>query len=82
MSTAQDTIVDPVLEKIRVVIRDNFSDVTGDIRPTDRLTDDLGIDSLSLVDILFKVEKEFGISIDDGDIEKITSVQDILDLIA
>ncbi|WP_117213441.1 acyl carrier protein [Allorhizocola rhizosphaerae] len=79
---AQDTIVNPALEKVRVIIRENFSEVEGDITPLDRLSADLGIDSLSLVDILFKVEKEFGVAIDDSDIEKIESVQDILDLVA
>jgi acyl carrier protein len=41
--------------------------------------DELGVDSIGMLDLLLKFEDEFNISIPDQDAEKITRVQDIID---
>ncbi len=42
------------------------------------LKDDLGADSLSLVELTLALEEEFGIDIDDKDAERIRTVQDAI----
>ena len=42
---------------------------------------DLGIDSLDLVDLVFELEEEIGVEFQDDELLKITTVQDLLDLI-
>lgn len=43
--------------------------------------DDLGADSLDIVELVMAIEKEFGIEIPDEDAEKIGTVQDAIDYI-
>jgi len=42
---------------------------------------DLGADSLDMVDIIMKVEEEFGIEINDEDAEGLHNVQDVIDYV-
>ncbi|MCG8914480.1 acyl carrier protein [Actinokineospora sp. PR83] len=44
--------------------------------------DDLGVDSLSLVDLLFKLERTFDVSIPDEALPGITTVGDLVDYVA
>jgi acyl carrier protein len=44
--------------------------------------DDLGADSLDIVELVMAIEKEFNIEIPDEDAEKISTVQDAIDYIA
>ena len=41
--------------------------------------DELGIDSLSLVDLLFELEREFGVEIADEDVPDIRTIGDLVD---
>ncbi len=49
-----------------------------------RLKEDLGVDSLRLVEVLVALEEEFGITLEEGDLdpEAITKVGDLYALIA
>jgi len=42
---------------------------------------DLGIDSLDLVDLVFELEEELGVTFDDDELLELKTVQDLLDLI-
>ena len=42
---------------------------------------DLGADSLDLVEIIMKIEEEFGIEINDEVVEKLQNVQDLINYI-
>jgi acyl carrier protein len=44
--------------------------------------DDLGADSLDLVELIMAMEEEFGIEISDEDAEKIQTVQDVVNYIS
>ena len=46
-----------------------------------KIADDLGADSLDLVDLLMSVEDEFGIEIPDEDVENIQTIGDIVEYI-
>ena len=43
--------------------------------------DDLGADSLDIVELIMALEEEFGIEIPDSDAEKVTTVEDVVNYI-
>ncbi len=49
--------------------------------PKASFVDDLGADSLDLVELIMAMEEEFDIEIPDEDAEKITTVQDAIDYV-
>ncbi|THB79798.1 MAG: acyl carrier protein [Desulfobulbaceae bacterium] len=49
--------------------------------PNASFVDDLGADSLDLVELIMAMEEEFDIEIPDEDAEKITTVQDAVDYV-
>jgi acyl carrier protein len=51
------------------------------VTPQSRLLEDLEIDSARLVDLVLSLEDEFAISIEDDAIEKIKTVQDLMNLV-
>jgi acyl carrier protein len=77
MSTTNTTTT---LDAVNEIVLEIVPELGAPVGPADRISD-LGVDSLSFVDILFKIEKVFGISIGDGELERIESVQDIMNLI-
>ncbi len=52
-----------------------------DIKAESKFVDDLGADSLDLVELIMALEDKFEIEISDEDAEKIVSVKDALDFI-
>ena len=70
-----------VLEKIKVILAEQF-DVEEDTLKNDTdLQDDLGADSLDVVDLLMSIEDEFEIEIPDEEIENIRTVGDLVNYI-
>ncbi|WP_280525482.1 acyl carrier protein [Campylobacter canadensis] len=51
------------------------------IKPESKISEDLGADSLDVVELILGIEEEFQISIPDEDAQKISTVQDIVDYI-
>lgn len=51
-----------------------------EFEPTHRLQEDLGCDSLDVIELTMAVEEEFGIWIDDEEGEALRTVQDVVDL--
>ena len=51
------------------------------IKPEAKLIDDLGADSLTAVEIVMELEKELGVDIDDSEVEKIVTVQDVINIV-
>ena len=43
--------------------------------------DDLGADSLTAVEIVMELEKKLDISIDDSEVDKIVTIQDIINIV-
>ena len=66
-----------VQSRIKQIIIDELGvDDEAQITPTAYFIDDLGADSLDLVELVMRFEEEFGIEIPDEDAEKIQSVGD------
>lgn len=72
---------DAILEKVKGVIVDQLG-VEADVIALDTsLLDDLGADSLDIVEIIMALEVEFDMQIPDTEAEKISTVGDIIEYI-
>lgn len=70
-----------VLEKLKSILSDQFDVEEDSITTETSLADDLGADSLDVVDLLMSIEDEFEIEIPDGDVESIKTVGAIVEYI-
>lgn len=65
-----------ILDKVREVIVDQLNADADDVTEDASFIDDLGADSLDIVELVMALEEEFGISIPDEEAENIKSVGD------
>ena len=65
-----------VQEKIKQIIVDELGVDEAEVTENARFIEDLGADSLDLVELVMRFEEEFDIEIPDEDSEKIQSVRD------
>lgn len=70
-----------MLEKVSKVLVDAINVDESLIKPEASLKDDLGIDSLAAVELAMELESEFGVRIEDEELEDLKTVQDILDVL-
>lgn len=69
------------IEKVTEIIANQLSVEKGKITETTNIAEDLGADSLDLVEILMSLEDEFGVSIPDEAIPEIKTIKDVVDFI-
>ncbi len=65
-----------IVEKVKELISDNLGTDTDEITLQAAFIDDLGADSLDIVELVMAIEKEFDIEIPDEDAEHISTVED------
>jgi len=70
-----------VAEKVKSIIVEQLGVDQEEVTPAASFTDDLGADSLDIVELVMAFEEEFGIEIPDEDAENITTVQDAINYI-
>ncbi|RLA93033.1 MAG: acyl carrier protein [Deltaproteobacteria bacterium] len=68
-------------QKVKQIIMEQLGVSEDEVKPEASFVDDLGADSLDLVELVMALEEEFGQEIPDEDAEKITTVQDAIDYI-
>ncbi len=68
-------------DKVREIIAEKLSVDLAEVIPEASFVDDLGADSLDLVELIMTMEEEFDIDISDEDAEKLESVKDAIDFI-
>lgn len=68
--------INDIKTKIKEIICEQLSVSEEDVVPEASFVDDLGADSLDLVEMIMALEEAFDISIADEDAEKIKTVQD------
>jgi acyl carrier protein len=71
-------------ERIKAVVTEfvqGLPDTTGEVS-TLASFEDLGVDSMSTMDLLFKVEKEFGVEVPDDQLPMIVNIQDLVNFVA
>lgn len=67
-----------VFEKLQTIIAEQLEIDVDEITYASKIIDDLGADSLDIVDLVMSVEDEFGIEVPDEALESITSVEDMV----
>ena len=70
---------DSVVEKVKRIIADKLSVDIEEVVPEASFVDDLGADSLDLVELIMTMEEEFDIDIPDEDAEKMVTVKDAIE---
>lgn len=68
--------------KVKKVIAEKLKNVDiEDVIPEASLIEDLGADSLAIIELVMSMEEIFNIDIEDDDAEKLLTVQDAIDYI-
>lgn len=65
-------------EQVAALIVDRFGVEASSVTPEMSFMDDLGADSLDVVELVMELEDNFGIQISDDDVEDIKTVADIV----
>ena len=66
-----------MLEKIQSMLADALNVPVEKVTPDAKIVEDLGADSLDVVELLSRLEDEFGITIPDEDVENLVTVGDV-----
>jgi acyl carrier protein len=65
-----------VEDKVKKIIAEKLSVDISEVVPEASFIDDLGADSLDLVELIMSMEEEFDVDISDEDAEKMVTVKD------
>ena len=68
-------------EKTRALIAQKLNLDESEITPEKSLNNDLGADSLDIVEVAMMLEREFNVKFDESETEKIQTVNDLFQLI-
>ncbi len=68
-----------VTERVNTIIGDHLGVERGNLVSEANLLDDLGADSLDVVELIMALEEEFGVEVPDEDVERIRTIRDIVD---
>ncbi|MBW1698747.1 MAG: acyl carrier protein [Deltaproteobacteria bacterium] len=68
-----------VEDKVRKIIAEKLSVDLDEVVPEASFVDDLGADSLDLVELIMSMEEEFDVEIPDEDAEKLVTVGDAIE---
>jgi acyl carrier protein len=68
-------------EKVITLIMEQLDVTKEECKPEASFIDDLGADSLDLVELIMAMEENFGIEIADSELEKIRTIQDAIDFL-
>ena len=70
-----------VEQRVREIVAEQLERDVNEVTNAASLIDDLGADSLDVVELVMKMEEEFGIEIPDEEAEKIKTVNDVIQYI-
>ena len=70
-----------IFDKLKELVVDQLGVEEDEVTMEASMQDDLGADSLDLVDLVMSVEEEFGVKVVDEDLENIKTVGDIVNYI-
>ena len=68
-------------EKVKHIIVEQLGVDEEEVKPEASFVDDLGADSLDVVELVMALEEEFGLEISDEDAEKLSTVQEAVSYI-
>ena len=70
-----------ILEKVKAIIVEQLGVTDNSVTMEASFIDDLGADSLDIVELVMAIEEEFDIEIPDTDAEKVVTVGDVVEYI-
>ena len=70
-----------VFDKVKEIIVEQLGVAENSVNTEASFIDDLGADSLDIVELIMALEEEFDIEIPDSDAEKVVTVGDVVDYI-
>ena len=70
------------LLRVREIIAEKFLISDYEIKPESKFVDDLGGDSLDIVELIVAIEEEFNIEISDEILNKIVTVEDVMNCVS
>ena len=70
-----------VFDKVKEIIVEQLGVAENAVTEEASFIDDLGADSLDIVELIMALEEEFDLEIPDGDAEKVVTVGDVVDYI-
>lgn len=73
--------IEEVQAKLKEIVMDRLNAEEDQIKPEASFVEDLGADSLDIVELIMGIEEEFDIEIPDEDAEKLTTVGEALDYV-
>lgn len=73
--------VEEISERVRSIVAEQLGAAADDVTLKASLIEDLGADSLDIVELVMALEEEYEMEIPDEDAEKIQTVEDIVSYI-
>ena len=70
-----------IAERVKKIVVEHLGVEAAQVKEDAKFIDDLGADSLDIVELVMAFEEEFGVEIPDDAAEKITTVKDAIDYI-
>lgn len=70
-----------MLEKIAELIADQLGIDASEVKAESRFSEDLNADSLDLFELVMALDEEYGVEIPSEELEKLTTVQSVIDYI-
>ena len=70
-----------IFNKVKEIIVEQLGVAETAVTPEASFIDDLGADSLDIVELIMALEEEFDIEIPDSDAEKVVTVNDVVEYI-
>jgi len=70
-----------LFDEVKEVIVEQLNVSPEEVKPEAKFVEDLGADSLDVVEMIMALEEKFEIEIPDSEAEKIQTVQDVVDYI-
>ena len=70
-----------VLEQVKIIIEEQLGVAASEITEDSAFIEDLGADSLDIVELIMAFESEFDMEIEDDEVENISTVGDVVSYI-
>lgn len=81
MGGGEDLDRDQVFQGIKEIVVEQLAVAETEVKPEASFVDDLGADSLDVVELVMAMEEKFGLEISDEDAEKIATIGDAVSYI-